>query len=120
MLIGNCFWEAGFPTILISFLMAFCLAFYQFSSVKIYPFSNQTQNVFYFKGEKELKTELMRPWKLAGGRGWRRRSSGDHRSAGALFVLWNLCLWHFKWPCSWGFLGETWKETCPENAHRRP
>lgn len=67
----------GFQTILIPFLMAFCLAFYQFSSVKVYPFSNQTQNVFYFKGEKELKTELTRPWKLAGGRGWRRRSSGE-------------------------------------------
>lgn len=45
--------------------MAFCLAFDQLSIVKG-SFSNQTKSEFYFKGKKELKTEVTWTSKLAG------------------------------------------------------
>lgn len=48
----------GFQIIFLEFCVPFCLAFYQLSNTKIHSFSNQTQRGFYFKGKKELKTEV--------------------------------------------------------------
>lgn len=95
-MVGNYFWEVGVQTIFLSFLMTFCLGFYQFSIMKIYPFSNRTKNEFYFKGEMEL-TSVAPVWRLAGGRGERGHvARREHYHVDVLFVLWNFSPWYLK------------------------
>lgn len=72
----------------------------------IYSFSNQTENEFYFKGKKELKTEVTWTSKLAGEKKlaadlieprWRGFSSWGALNCWRSIVLWNFSPLYFIW-----------------------